>query len=236
VNLGLFLGLYGDFTGSERGLALDPWDFVALVGAELLGARAPRDPAWGLLADLAGRERDAPPGRGFRAPRAWRLPRDWLAPFGPGGPPWRWSAEGPRLRIRHPGGFAVVDVTRRGPARGQLDRELRPYSEFAPPRLVAAPAHSVTPRNPLGAAPGVARWTAWVTAYARARLALGLGVRGRELPRVMLRRPALVTTSSARVDVAFQLDDLPLPIRLAGLDRDPGWMPAAGRSVHFVFR
>jgi len=24
-------------------------------------------------------------------------------------------------------------------------------------------------------------------------------------------------------------------VRLSGLDRDPGWVPAAGRSVHFHF-
>jgi hypothetical protein len=37
------------------------------------------------------------------------------------------------------------------------------------------------------------------------------------------------------VDVAFFLADLPIPIRLSGLDRDPGWIPAADRIVSFRY-
>ena len=35
--------------------------------------------------------------------------------------------------------------------------------------------------------------------------------------------------------VRLPLAELPIAIRLAGLDRDPGWIPAAGRSVAFHF-
>jgi hypothetical protein len=38
-----------------------------------------------------------------------------------------------------------------------------------------------------------------------------------------------------RVDVLMKLNELPIAIRLAGLDRDPGWVPAAGRFVAFRF-
>jgi hypothetical protein len=37
------------------------------------------------------------------------------------------------------------------------------------------------------------------------------------------------------VTVAFPLAGHPLPLRIAGLDRDPGWLPAAGLAVRFAF-
>ena len=38
-----------------------------------------------------------------------------------------------------------------------------------------------------------------------------------------------------RVDLRLPLDRLPLAVRLAGLDRDPGWIPAAGADFRFHF-
>jgi hypothetical protein len=31
------------------------------------------------------------------------------------------------------------------------------------------------------------------------------------------------------------LATLPIELRIAGLDRDPGWIPSAGRSISFHF-
>ncbi|HEY2962995.1 MAG TPA: hypothetical protein VGJ37_11300 [Pyrinomonadaceae bacterium] len=57
VNLGIYLGLYGDFTTpAEPGIELHIWDFVAFVGRELAGDQIENDPVWPLLADLAGRQ------------------------------------------------------------------------------------------------------------------------------------------------------------------------------------
>jgi len=46
---------------------------------------------------------------------------------------------------------------------------------------------------------------------------------------------ARVLLTRARVDVLFRLDQIRLPIRRAGLDRDPGWRPAFGRIIRFHF-
>jgi hypothetical protein len=69
---------------------------------------------------------------------------------------------------------------------------------------------------------------------ARLRTALGCvdGIGGIEL---LCRHRAGIAVSEAAVDVTLSLAALPLPIRFAGLDRDPGWIPAAGRSVIFHF-
>ena len=70
----------------------------------------------------------------------------------------------------------------------------------------------------------------------RARLVLALGMRdARRLAGALLRLPARVQASPDRIDVHFELQQLPLSVRLAGLDRDPGWIPAAGRDLRFHF-
>jgi hypothetical protein len=112
LNLALFLELYGDFTRPlEPGIALDPWDLLALLAPRLLAEPSRRDALWPLLAQLAGRGPRERPGKGFRPPRAWRTPAQWLAPFDHDGT-WRWSAARGTLRLVHPAGFPVVAVPR----------------------------------------------------------------------------------------------------------------------------
>lgn len=70
----------------------------------------------------------------------------------------------------------------------------------------------------------------------RTRLVLALGLRdARRLAGLLLRLPARVHAGPERIDVHFALQQLPLPVRMAGLDRDPGWIPAAGRDLRFHF-
>ena len=47
--------------------------------------------------------------------------------------------------------------------------------------------------------------------------------------------PADIEDGGERIDVHMDLAALPLPMRLAGLDRDPGWIPAAACDVRFHF-
>jgi len=68
----------------------------------------------------------------------------------------------------------------------------------------------------------------------RLRLAFGVGD-VREVARVLCEQEARVVVTASHVDVHFRLSGLPIEIRLAGLDRDPGWVPAAGRFVAFHY-
>ena len=62
INLGIYLGYYGDFsTPEEPGIDLPIWDFLTLVGRRLLDAPPAEDPVWGMLACLAGRPESEPP-------------------------------------------------------------------------------------------------------------------------------------------------------------------------------
>ena len=68
----------------------------------------------------------------------------------------------------------------------------------------------------------------------RPRLQLALGVSTEELPRYFKQR-ARIVVSAVNFDAYFALADLPIEIRLSGLDRDAGWVPAAGRTVRFHY-
>jgi hypothetical protein len=153
----------------QPGIALPLWDFVALLGRELVGAPLEDDPVWPLLADLAGRPADQPPGHDFDPP-------DGPEPFPDSGP---------------------------------------------------TPPEKLSLRE---------RWFFRLYANARARLTLALGLDDpAELPRVLCRHRARVFVTATRVDVVLSLDELPIAVRIAGLDRDPGWVPAAARTVAFHF-
>ena len=69
---------------------------------------------------------------------------------------------------------------------------------------------------------------------ARLRAALGLSMRS-DVGTFVLRHRARIRASAERVDVWLSLDQLPVAIRFAGLDLDPGWIPATGRSIAFHY-
>ena len=47
---------------------------------------------------------------------------------------------------------------------------------------------------------------------------------------------ARVLLTATHLDVFLTLEELPVEIRIARLDRDPGWVPAAGRYIAFHFQ
>ena len=48
-------------------------------------------------------------------------------------------------------------------------------------------------------------------------------------------RPGRIVLTPTRLDAFFALETHPLSIRMGGLDRNPGWVPAAGRFMEFVY-
>lgn len=78
------------------------------------------------------------------------------------------------------------------------------------------------------------RWLQHWRVAVEARLRSALG-READVIGLLCRHRAEVAVSESAVDVTLSLADLPLQVRYAGLDRDPGWIPAAGRSVMFHF-
>jgi hypothetical protein len=226
LNVALALGLFGDFTAPRAPrLAVSIWQFIALVADALLAGRHKRDPVWALLADLAGPDRHP-----FSGTSEWRLDPAWLDAF-PEQRTWRWSADGVRVRVRHPAGFFMVDVPQRSgqPAAERVRKEVEQYRAVCSFRLARANPPRIPIETPL------ARWTRWHATYVRARLGRALDVSASRAGSLLLRHRARVHLSLTHVDVSFSLSDLPLAIRLSGLDRDPWWIPAADRIVSFRY-
>jgi hypothetical protein len=236
INLALYLNLYGDFTmPAAPGIELNIWDFVALVGAELARDAPEEDPIWSLLADLAGRDQEEPPGSSFAPDDEWRLPPEWLSIF-IDDRPWRWSAGRERLRVLHPEGFVILDLPPAKDAREQLQSEIKRY-DVSESSLSRGGVPKLSPlRTKVTASPKVRRWLSLLMPYVHARLSLALGLKSqKEIATALCQRYARVRATDTHIDVFFTLADLPLEIRFAGLDRDPGWVPAAGRFITFHF-
>ncbi len=86
-----------------------------------------------------------------------------------------------------------------------------------------------------GLAPVAAAWIAPVLPFIESKLAGALGCRTDELVPTLLEAPARVFVTATHVDVVLPLEAISLPVRRAGLDRDPGWLPAWGRVIQFQF-
>lgn len=245
INLAIYLDLYGDFSApAQPGIALNIWDFVLLAGETLLGKRLQKDPLRNLLAALAQRNEDDEPGQDFEPDDEWRSPPEWLKPF-PQKQTLYWSGVDGRLRVSHPEGFLVVDVplTTGDPAE-QVKRELRSYKgfEFSLRKSKAARAgnksHTKLDKqiSNLSTSVAIKRWLRWLMPYVRARLQRALGLNKHKDPAPLLcQQRAKVGVTATHVDVVFALEQLPIQIRFARLDRDPGWVPAAGKFIAFHF-
>ena len=70
----------------------------------------------------------------------------------------------------------------------------------------------------------------------RGRICKALGVRRQGITDALLCREAQVFVAASNVDIVMSLQTITLPVRLAGLDADPGWMPAFGRIIRFHYR
>lgn len=145
--------------------------------------------------------------------------------------------------------LAQLDGRKPGDLPGLLMPRSRPrhWPEFQPPVhwLRGLPAEAVQLFRPkrkskcfqlAGASPWLQRWldlTLPFIAY-RLRLALQLPPEA-SLAEHLLQVPGRLYLTSSHVDFTASLEDMSLPVRLAGLDRDPGWLPEFGRVVYFHF-
>ncbi len=207
LNAFLAMGLYPDFTRpADHGLALAPTRLLDRVALQHFGRRYRNDRLHRAL---------APARKDPSLPDRWQVGPDWLDAF----PEHAMGLTAKTSRYRtqwHPAGFPLADV----PSRAR-DARLWPQS--------ARRVHHA--RLPSARQ---ARWLGCLALYLDARIrratddpAIGLD---------SLAIPGRCRIGPQRIDVDLALADLPLPLRLAGLDRDPGWLPAEGRSIALHFQ
>lgn len=228
LNLGLYLQLYSDFTESlETEIELNIWDFVALLGLEFLGKQIKTDAVWGFLKTMAERENDDEFGQEFDQFQDWRMSPEWLETF-PKNQKWIFGKKGKRLVIRHSAGFNVVDVLLRDDPETALKNELEIYQKYFSEITKAERKDfsSMKSKN----------WLKNLAEYLQRRLFQALNLQTSEdLNAILFKHIAVISVSETHLDITFGLADLPIEVRLAGIDRDPGWIPAAGKFVYFHF-
>lgn len=207
--------------GVLEGLARTLFDPAALP---------PNDPIWAALATLSGR-RGARLGTGVTRGLSYHLPESWAAQLPSNdSAPAAWAARYNRLRLWSRGGFVLSEERARddGSAAGRYGPALRPS------------------RRPFGDAPlalvddtiagGFRRWLSLAVPFLRVRLERALRLDSAEaVSHTLLRRRGRLYVTATHVDLVMSLDQVSLSVRMAGLDRSPGWLGAFGRVVLFHF-
>jgi hypothetical protein len=182
----------------------------------------PTDPLVDLIDDFAGPRPD-----GLATHRwAYRRPiatRSWLSPPSE---PWSWWRDHDRLVVADADG-AVADVPLDGHdpasvAAGECTLAW-PLDASGPPSLLAAIANRPNP------AVGGRRWAGHLAYLLAGRLAWA------GLDQGIVSVPATIELTEMTVRVRMRLDDIDLGVRRAGLDCDPGWVPALARIVQLEF-
>lgn len=242
INLMRHLGLPDCFEDDWR-LAgqLGPWGMLELLARAFLsptGDTFMTDPLWYALANLAGHPPNELPGAAFQGAARLALPPAWVEPE----PPFFWAIEQHELRLWTATGVTLVRCRRDSlPAEEQAHRELRPYlaSDSAALNLrqqlpAALPPVDLSGKLLTGLNQDLARWLAGVLPFLRYRLQQAFG--GTDaLIAASLTIPGDLYVTASHVDVVMNINHISLPVRLAGLDRDPGWLVDWGRVVKFHF-
>lgn len=214
-------------------LGIGTWEVLELCARCLLGPGATHlihDPVWRALARLDGRAAEVPAGSGFIGRPCYRLPESWLAALPPMGRP-AIRCRDTRVEMWHPAGIVISDCEVAGAA--EVRAMAGSGSRYGARGEWAGAA-------PLGVAPGrpLRRFLSFLMPYLRWRLAASLGLRHTSRHRLatILQRPATVWLTSTHVDVVMDLNQASGPIRLSGLDADPGWLPDFGHVIQFHYR
>jgi hypothetical protein len=210
------------------------WALVEMLGRHLLGDTdtlpgVSADSVWDVLAQLDGRPAGTEPSIDLDPSVPLRLPAPWLRRWSPGDEFTAWLSTG-RVVVRPLGAaFAVADVpvpVEERPADRRVDSERERLERIAGHEIrlevVTDPAGDLLP-NP------ARRWADTVGDFVHWLLAT------RGISSSSLRRQGLFAVTNTHVDVVLDLADADPAVRLAGLDRDPGWLPDLGRIVLFHY-
>jgi hypothetical protein len=212
----------------------------------LLGPLSPEleaDALWTLLAQLDGRPLGQPPSAQGLQTDALRLPAAWLTAGGDGQVPLFWANVDRRLRIWSGQQYPVLDVSATGDGARQALVEAARFGPAARALLIPGrgedqPGTDLAWLAERGWPPALLRWLGFVTPFLRWRLARALGVsQAAEIDLVaeLARLPAKIYATDCHIDLVAGLDAIRMPLRLAGLDRSPGWVPGLARVVLFHF-
>jgi hypothetical protein len=182
------------------------------------------DSVWRALELLDGRKTGVPPGLGFQPQATYEAPESWLRELDSSTHCVRFRSR--RVEIWNSEGFLTLDSQSPAALPG---RTLHPITRLQ--RHAWRNVARVCPMDvPLSSE--LRRFLHFVLPYARWRLHTALG--GASVEEVLLRTGTLFV-SATHVDMVMGMKQVSLPVRLAGLDANPGWVPELGRVVTFHF-
>lgn len=217
-----------------------PWGTLEAVARGLLGPQAEHfsdDGMWTALAHLDDRDPETPPGASFPPPEAFSCPSAWIEESGGLEGPLCWHASGGRMRVWNDT-YLLADHPQHDadPAAG-VGHVAQWYSlSPAGIRFSDVPDPWWGRSGPSEVAPTLAAWTARAIPFLRYRLTSALGCPlDTDLVSTLFAVPGVLHLSSMHVDWTAPLDAVSLSVRLAGLDRDPGWEPSFARVILFHF-
>ncbi len=250
INLMRYLELPACFE-EDWGLAsqVGTWGTLEVLGRALLRQDTEHlagDPLWQALAALDGRAPGELPGQTLRGNESFRLPTRWVRQVSGGeGGAYSWATKQSRLRLWSAQGYMLVDCSRDASTPElQARNALRAYMDGVDSLRIASGAFDEAPvdnlSSPLlgGMNPHLTRWVAMGLPYIRFRLHQALRRSAAEpldLDKTLLRYRGRLYVTSSHVDLVMRLEDISIPVRLAGLDGNPGWMPDFARVVLFHF-
>jgi len=231
------LGIPGDPALNWPVETVGLWGALGGIGRMLLadiGCDAACDPIWDVFAALE------PPMPAPRfEPADIRAPHTWPAQLADDPPALCYGATTRRLRLWSQAGYLLADIARNSQRPAEQARQEAARLGCPPTRITRRRA----PKAPMPPAlrlpdPALAQAARAVTRAVRRRLCLSLGLAPQDTQG--LRRMAGVTAticlSASHIDMIARLDQISLPVRAAGLDRDPGWRADLGRVVQFHFQ
>lgn len=230
VNILVWLDLPASWPGeTPRG-----WRLVELAVRALLGDGVEEtDPLWAVLADLDERDPHTPVEPVGASDLPVVLPEAWLLRWAPGPYRWFWQAAHFGVSVHDERGFVVADLPCADDRRRDVIEAYVARFRAAGPQVTLGPPRSAQPaadpRPATGRPGGDERWSDCVGSFLRWLL------RERSVGESVLMQPGLVAFNRTHVDVLLDLDTVDLDARVAGLDRDPSWVPDLGRVVAFHF-
>ena len=207
---------------------LSGWALLELLARCLLGVSFPAvadDPIWEALAELDGRNPQAPPGAEFQPLPTYTAPDSWLRQLEPHKRMARFRSRG--VELWTPEAVLVLDSTESMAAAAYSNSPRVPRADRRRFRRAA----EVRPID-LPLSRELRRFLRFVLPYARWRLFQVL--RGIPLEEALSRRGKLIV-SKCHIDLVMDMNQISVPVRLAGLDANPGWVPELGRIVTFHF-
>jgi hypothetical protein len=212
------------------------WGILEALARALLAPDAlyAGDPIWAALTALSGRNTHERLGAGLSRRPRYRLPHAWAAQMPEdANEPTSWAVRGGRLRLWSHAGY-VLSETR---TETLSDAEQTPYGKPVRKRFADAPLADVSGPLTAGIDHSLKHWLVLAVPFIRLRLirALGLDPVQESLQTMLLARPGRLYATGTHIDLVMHLRTVSLPVRLAGLDRNPGWLADFGRVILFHF-